>query len=506
MPLRNHPDINYQHVAQASEMLPTCPTHSLALRAGMSRRDMLGLGGMLATGALGQLFGPGIAQAAPARANPPGVSGFPELRPRAKRVIYLFQAGGPSQIDLFDHKPLLETWDGRDLPKSVMGDVKFTGMVNGQSRFPVVASRWKFDRHGGSGAWVSELFPEFAKVVDDVCFIKSMTTTQVDHDAAITYLQTGHQIAGRPAIGAWSAFGLGSECDDLPAYVVLRSKEGGSFLIDRHWGSGFLPSKYQGIRVGGSDGEPVKYLSNPDGMTAEMRRRTIADITAFNRSHFERVGDPEIETRIAQFEMAARMQMSVPELADFSDEPKHILDLYGDDVTEPGTYAWNALMARRLAERDVRFIQLFQGGWDQHSNLPKQIEQYSGYSDRANAALIQDLKQRGMLDDTLVIWGGEFGRTVFCQGKLTKTNFGREHHHLGFTMWMAGAGVKPGITYGQTDEWSFHAVENPVPVHDLNATVLHLLGINHKHLTYRFQGRDFRLTDLAGRVVKDIIT
>ena len=360
-------------------------------------------------------------------------------------------------------------------------------------------------RHGQSGAWVSELFPEFAKVVDDVCFIKSMTTTQVDHDAAITYLQTGHQIAGRPSMGAWVAYGLGSVCDNLPAFVALRSEKGGSFLIDRHWGAGFLPSRYQGIRVGGAGDEPVKYLSNPDGMTNELRRRTIADIAALNRGHRELVGDPEIDTRIAQFEMAARMQMSVPELADFSDEPQHILDLYGDDVTQPGSYAYTALMARRLAERGVRFVQIFQGGWDQHSNLPKQIEEYSAYTDRANAALIQDLKQRGMLDDTLVVWGGEFGRTVFCQGKLTKTNFGREHHHLGFTMWMAGGGVKPGITYGQTDEWSFRAIENPVPVHDLNATVMHQLGIHHKHLTYRFQGRDFRLTDLAGNVVKEIL-
>ena len=473
----------------------------------MNRRTLFkGLGGALATGALSHLLDPAVSHAATDRANPPGVAGFPEFPAKAKRIIYLFQAGGPSQIDLFDHKPLLEKWDGKDLPKSVMSGVKFTGMVNGQSRFPVVASRWKFARHGKCGAWVSELFPEFAKVVDDVCFIKSMTTTQVDHDAAITYLQSGHQIAGRPTIGAWAAYGLGSDCDDLPAYVVLRTKEGGSFLIDRHWGSGFLPSEYQGIRVGGSGDEPVQYLNNPDGITNQMRRQTISDIAALNRSHHERVGDPEINTRIAQFEMAARMQMSVPELADFSDEPQHILDLYGADVTEPGTYAYNALMARRLSERGVRFVQLFQGGWDQHSNLPKQIEQYSAYSDRANAALIQDLKQRGMLDDTLVIWGGEFGRTVFCQGKLTKTNFGREHHHLGFTMWMAGAGVKSGFTYGKTDEWSFHSVENPVPVHDLNATTLHLMGINHKHLTYRFQGRDFRLTDLAGNVVDEILT
>lgn len=473
----------------------------------LNRRSVLqGLGGVLATGALHHLLGPTHVQAAQAVANPPGVKGFPEFPAKAKRVIYLFQAGGPSQIDLFDHKPLLKKWDEKELPKEVMGDARFTGMVNGQSRFPVVASRWKFQKHGKSGAWVSELFPKFAKVVDDVCFIKSMTTTQVDHDAAITYLQTGHQIAGRPTMGAWVAYGLGSECDNLPAFVALRTEKGGSFLIDRHWGSGFLPSRYQGIRVGGSGEEPVQYLSNPKEMSPDLRRRTIADIAELNRRHHQRVGDPEIETRISQFEMAARMQTSVPELADISNEPQHILDLYGDDVTQPGSYAYNALMARRLSERGVRFVQLFQGGWDQHSNLPKKIQEYSAYTDRANAALLLDLKQRGMLEDTLVIWGGEFGRTVFCQGKLTKTNFGREHHHLGFTMWMAGGGVQSGITHGATDDWSFHAVENPVSVHDLNATVLHLLGVNHKHLTYRYQGRDFRLTDLAGRVVEEIIT
>ncbi|MEM7698823.1 MAG: DUF1501 domain-containing protein [Verrucomicrobiota bacterium] len=482
------------------------PLSAALSNSSTSRRSLLrGAGSTLAAGALAQLLGTGPARAAKSAANPPGRPGFPQFPAKAKRVIYLFQAGGPSQIDLFDYKPKLHNWDGKDLPASVMDGAKFTGMVNGQSSFPVVAPRWKFAQHGNSGAWVSELFPEFAKVVDEVCFLKGMTTTQVDHDAAITYLQSGHQIAGRPTIGSWAAYGLGSVCDDLPAFVVLRSSKGGSFLIDRHWGSGFLPSRYQGVRVGGAGDEPVKYLDNPHGIDHAMRTRSIADIGAFNQLHRSRMGDPEISARIAQFEMAARMQASVPDLVDFSDEPQHVLDLYGPDVNVPGSYAWNALLARRLAERDVRFVQLFQGGWDQHSNLPKQIEEYSAYTDQANAALITDLKQRGMLDDTLVVWGGEFGRTVFCQGKLTKTTFGREHHGLGFTMWMAGAGVKPGITHGATDDWSFRAVEGEVPVHDLNATVLHLLGINHEQLTYRFQGRDFRLTDLAGHVVSDIL-
>lgn len=465
----------------------------------IQRRQFLsGTAGLLGAMATGQLLGNSNAGAANQHIGP-------KFLAKAKRVIFLFQAGGPSQIDLLDHKPLLKKWHTKDLPKSVMRDAKFTGMVNGQSRFPVVASPWKFNQFGQSGAWVSELLPHFARVVDDVCIVRSMTTTQVDHDAAITYLQTGHQIAGRPTAGAWITYGLGSECENLPAYVALRSTKGGSFLIDRHWGSGFLPSKYQGIRVGGNDDEPVKYLNNPAGMDQSLRNQTIKDIAALNQSHFQRVGDPEIETRISQFELAARMQMSVPELTDLSDETQATFDLYGEDARQPGTYAWNALMARRLAERGVRFTQLFQGGWDNHSNLPKNIVEYSAYTDRANAALIIDLKRRGLLDDTLVVWGGEFGRTVFCQGKLTKDNFGREHHGMCFTMWLAGAGVKPGMVYGATDDWSFRTTENPVTVHDFYATLLHLFGFNHESLTYRYQGRDFRLTDLYGTVVDDIL-
>ena len=466
-----------------------------------SRRQFLGGSAhMLGALAAGQLLLRDAEGAAPARRQKPHFAG------KVKRIIFLFQAGGPSQIDLLDHKPMLREWHTKELPKSVMRDTKFTGMVNGQSRFPVVASPWEFAQHGQSGAWVSELFPHFSNVVDDVCIIRSMTTPQVDHDAAITWLQTGHQIAGRPTAGAWITYGLGSECNDLPAYVALRSTNGQSFLIDRHWGSGFLPSRYQGIRVGGADGEPEKYLNNPAGMNQSLRNRTIADIAALNRAHHQRVGDPEIETRIAQYELAARMQMSVPELTDLSDETQATFDLYGEDAKEPGTYAWNALMARRLAERGVRFTQLFQGGWDNHSNLPKKIVEYAVYTDRANAALVTDLKQRGLLEDTLVIWGGEFGRTVFCQGKLTQDNFGREHHGLCFTMWLAGAGVKPGMVYGATDDWSFRATENPVSVHDFYATILHLLGFDHERLTHRFSGRDFRLTDLFGKVVKEILT
>jgi uncharacterized protein (DUF1501 family) len=456
-------------------------------------------------GLLGSVAANHLLEASTPKSNAPGVDGFPQLAAKAKQVIFLFQAGGPSQIDLLDHKPGLRKWHGVDLPKSVMGNAKFTGMVNGQTKFPVVASPWKFSQHGQNGVWISELFPEFSKVVDDVCIIHSMTSPQVDHDAAITFLQTGHQLAGRPCFGAWAAYGLGSENEELPAFVVLRTKKGGSFLVDRHWGAGFLPSRFQGIRFGGSDDELVRYLRNPDFMNAKLRDRTIQDISALNQLHYREMHDPEIETRISQYEMAARMQTSVPELADLSSESAATMELYGADSQTPGTYAHSVLLARRLIERGVRFVQVFQGGWDNHSNLPKQHPDYCAHTDRANAALITDLKQRGLLDETLVIWGGEFGRTVFCQGKLEKNNFGREHHGMCFTMWLAGGGIKPGLVYGKTDEWSFRVTENPIPVADLYATAMHQLGIHHESLTYRFQGRDFRLTDLAGNVRKEIL-
>ncbi|MCM8532343.1 MAG: DUF1501 domain-containing protein [Lentisphaeraceae bacterium] len=437
--------------------------------------------------------------------NPAGVSGFPGYSPKAKRVIFLFQAGGPSQIDLLDYKPHLKKWHGKDLPKSVMGNAKFTGMVSGQSSFPVVSSPWGFKQYGKSGAWVSDLMPEFGKIVDDVCIINSMTTTQVEHGNAINMIQTGHQLAGRPCAGAWASYGLGSACDDLPSFVVMRTKKGGSFIQDSNWGAGFLPGRHQGIKFGGAGKDPVYYLSNPQGIDQSLRNKTIGDIRRLNDYHNKLFGDPEINARTSQFEMAARMQLSVPELADLSDEPESTFKLYGEDARVPGTYAYSLLMARRLAERGVRWTQIFQGGWDQHSNLPRLIQEYSAYTDRANAALVIDLKQRGLLDDTLVIWGGEFGRTNFCQGTLTKTNFGREHHAMCFSMWMAGGGVKPGTVYGKSDEWGFRVAEDAVPTHDLYATILHLLGVNHERLTYKFQGRDYRLTDLYGKVVKGVL-
>ena len=426
-----------------------------------------------------------------------GLPGFPNHPPKAKRVIYLFQSGAPSQIDLYDHKPKLEGLFNKDLPDSVRMGQRLTTMTSGQSRFPLAPSMYKFKKHGKSGALISELLPHLSTVADDLCFIKSMRTEQINHDPAITFFQTGFQLAGRPSIGAWVSYGLGSENRDLPSFVVMVSRGSGrpscQPLYDRLWGSGFLPSRYQGVKFLGV-GDPVLFLSNPPGVDRDTRRRQLDDIAALNRHKHTQVGDPEINTRIAQYELAYRMQMSVPELTDISKEPKHILDMYGPDVTRRGSYANNCLLARRLAERDVRFIQLFHMGWDQHFTLPKQISGQCRDTDRASAALINDLKQRGMLDDTLIIWAGEFGRTSYCQGKLTRTNYGRDHHPRCFTIWMAGAGVKAGMTYGATDDFSYNITENPVHVNDLNATILDRLGIDHRRLSVKYQGLDLRLT------------
>lgn len=435
-----------------------------------------------------------------------GLPGIPHFAPKAKRVIYLLQSGAPSQVDLLAHKPSLDKLHMSELPDSIRKGQRLTGMTAGQKKFPVVKSPWKFRQHGESGTWLSDLLPHMGNVADDICVINSMHTEAINHDPAITFFQSGHQQPGRPSIGAWLSYGLGSETENLPSFVVLLSKN--SFhqaqpLYDRLWGSGFLSSKYQGVKFR-SQGDPVLYLSDPAGGNDSQRREMLDRLAKLNQIREQEVGDPEITVRIAQYEMAYRMQTSVPELADISNESASTLELYGDDVKEPGTHAANCLLARRLAERGVRFIQVFHRGWDHHSNVQKYLPTLAKQTDQGSAALIADLKQRGMLDETLVIWGGEFGRTVYSQGN--PQSFGRDHHPRCFSIWMAGGGIKPGLTYGQTDDYCYNITENPVHVHDFHATILHCLGINHERLTYRFQGRDYRLTDVHGTVVKDILT
>lgn len=442
-----------------------------------------------------------------ALASTAGLQGLPHHKPTAKRVIYLFQSGGPSQMELFDYKPRLKDFANQDLPESIRLGQRLTQMSASQSSFPVVPSRFSFEQRGKSGAWVSELLPHTAKIADQLTFIKSMHTEAINHDPAATLIQTGAQIAGRPSIGSWISYGIGSETEDLPAFVVLISPGqggGGQPLYDRLWGSGFLPSRYQGVKFR-STGDPVLYLSNPPGFGAERRREFLDTLGQLNRINLEDYGDPEIATRIAQYEMAFRMQSSVPELTDLSREPASTFELYGEDARKPGTFASNCLLARRLAERGVRFIQLFHRDWDHHGRLPQDLPKRCAETDKAAAGLILDLKSRGMLDDTLVVWGGEFGRTVYCQGRLTAEEYGRDHHPRCFTVWMAGGGVKPGVSYGTTDDYCYNITENPVHVHDLQATILHCLGIDHKRLTFQFQGRHFRLTDVEGDVVKGVL-
>jgi len=437
----------------------------------------------------------------------PGLPGLPHFAPKAKRVIYLFQSGGPSQMELFDYKPRLRDFAGQEIPESIRKGQRLTTMSASQSSLPIVPSMYSFAQHGESGAWVSELMPYTARIADQLTFVKSLHTSAINHDPAVTFLQTGAEIAGRPSIGAWLAYGLGSETDNLPAFVVMISPGsggGGQPLYDRLWGSGFLPTRYQGVKFR-SVGDPVLYLSNPDGFPEQNRRLFLDALAQFNRIKLDDYGDPEIATRIAQYEMAFRMQSSVPELTDLSKEPPHTFELYGPDARKPGTFAANCLLARRLAERGVRFIQLFHRDWDHHGKLPEGLPKRCVETDQPAAALVQDLKERGMLEDTLVLWGGEFGRTVYCQGRLTKDDYGRDHHPRCFTMWMAGGGMKPGVTHGATDEYSYNIAEDPVHVHDLHATLLHCLGIDHTRLTYKFQGRHFRLTDVHGKLVKEIL-
>ncbi len=447
--------------------------------------------------------------APPKAALPGGLPGIPHFAAKAKRVIYLFQSGAPSQHDLFDYKPQLLARFGHELPDSIRQGQRLTGMTATQDRFPIAPTRFQFAQHGQSGAWLSELLPQTAKVADELCFIKSMHTEAINHDPAITFFQTGAQLAGRPSIGSWLSYGLGSENEDLPAFVALLSNGSGNPmdqpLYDRLWGSGFLPTNHQGIKFR-SGNDPVLFLSNPAGVDATDRRRMLNDLAKLNEFQLAEQGDPEISTRISQYELAYRMQASVPELMDISQESKSTVDLYGSEARTPGTFAANCLLARRLAERGVRFIQLFHRGWDQHAKLPVQLTGQCRDTDQPSAALIQDLKQRGLLKDTLVVWGGEFGRTVYCQGRLTAEEYGRDHHPRCFSLWLAGGGIRPGMTLGETDDYGYNVVRNPVHVHDLHATLLHCLGIDHMQLTFKFQGRQHRLTDVHGRVVQEIVT
>ena len=472
----------------------------------MNRRDFfgrfaLGMGGM----ALAGLLNRDALTAAPA-VNPfKGILDRPHFAPKAKRIIYLFMSGGPSQHDLFDYKPLLNQKNGQDLPESVRMGQRLTGMSGNQAHLPLAGSLFKFAQHGQSGAWVSELMPQTAKMADELCFIRSMHTEHINHDPAITFFQTGHQLPGRPSMGAWLSYGLGSANENLPGFVVLISKDRiDQPLYARLWGNGFLPSIHQGVQFR-SGKDPVLFLQNPDGVSDASRRKMLDRLAELHALQYEDLGDPEINSRVAQYEMAYRMQTSVPDVMDLSKETEGTFELYGKEAKEPGTFAANCLLARRLAERNVRFIQLYHPGWDHHGGLPGGIRRQAKDVDQACHGLITDLKQRGLLEDTLVIWGGEFGRTNYSQGKLTATDYGRDHHPRCFTIWMCGGGAKRGMVYGATDDYGYNVVENPVHVHDLHATLLHLLGIDHERLTYKFQGRYYRLTDVHGTVVKDVL-
>jgi hypothetical protein len=467
---------------------------------GMSRRQMLnsfgmGLGGM----ALADMLAPGAASAAEG-----GTLKKLHHTAKAKRVIFLFQAGGPSQIDLLDYKPVLNKKHGTQLPEEVRKGQRLTGMSGSQSSLPLVGSPFKFTQHGESGAWLSDLLPHTAKVADDLCIIRSMHTEAINHGPAVTHVQTGSQFPGRPSMGAWLDYGIGSENSNLPSFVVMVTKnKGGQPLVSRLWGSGFLPSKHQGVRFR-SGKDPVLYLSNPGGIDTGSRRRMLDALGELHKLQLASGADADVETRIAQYELAFRMQKSIPEVTDMSGEPESTFKLYGKEARNPGSFAANCLLARRLAEKDVRFIQLYHQGWDQHGGLPGGIKKQCRETDQASAALITDLKQRGLLKDTLVIWGGEFGRTNYCQGKLSG-NFGRDHHPRCFSIWMAGGGIKGGVTYGETEPFGYNIARDPVHLHDLQATILHLLGIDHERLTYKYQGRHFRLTDVHGKVVKGVL-
>jgi len=433
------------------------------------------------------------------------ITGLPHFAPRAKRIIYLFQNGAPSQLDLFDYKPMLQERFGEDLPASIRMGQRLTGMTANQTKFPLAGTAFKFDQYGQHRAWVSELLPHTARVADDLCFVHSMYTEAINHDPALTFFQTGAQVGNRPSMGSWLSYGLGSENSNLPAFCVLLSKGkgNGQGVYSKLWTNGFLDSYHQGVQF--SSGEnPVLYLNNPEGTDKADRRKMLDKVAELNNESYKEFGDPEIKAKVQQYEMAYRMQTAVPEVTDLSKEPEDIVKLYGPECLVPGTFAANCLLARKLSESGVRFVQLYHQGWDGHNNLPSEIKGQCMDTDQASAALITDLKQRGLLDETLVIWGGEFGRTNYCQGALTKENYGRDHHPRCFSIWMAGGGVKPGV-YGETDEFGYNIVKDPVHVHDFHATVLRLMGIDHERLTYKHLGRRYRLTDIAGKVIPGLM-
>jgi hypothetical protein len=487
--------------------MPFEPTWPGDLGPSINRRRFFNRAGLgIGTAALASLLdGEGRRAIASSDAGRLGLPGVPHLAPKATRMISLFMSGGPSQLESFDYKPILIEKTGEDLPDSVRQGQRLTGMSANQATLPLAGSIFSFDQHGESGAWVSELLPHTAKVADELCIIKSLYTEAINHDPAITFLQTGAQIAGRPSVGSWLSYGLGSENADLPAFCVLITKDkGGQPLYSRLWGSGFLPSTHQGVLFR-SGADPVLYLQNPEGISASGRKKMLDRLQDLHQLRVEETLDPALDARIEQYEMAYRMQTSVPEVTNLSDEPDSTFDLYGSDARTPGTFAANCLLARRLVERGVRFIQLFHQGWDHHGGLPGGMRTQCRETDQPSAALIIDLKRRGLLEETLVTWGGEFGRTNYSQGKLTATDYGRDHHPRCFSTWMAGGGVKAGLSFGSTDEFGYNVAEDPVHVHDLHATILHLLGIDHERLTFKYQGRYFRLTDVHGKVLEPLI-
>jgi hypothetical protein len=477
----------------------------LKQRFQITRRHFLGKMSLgLGSVALGSLLIPDLFKSG--EDGIPQITGLPHFAPKAKRIIYLFQNGAPSQLESFDYKPLLNKMAGEELPESVRMGQRLTGMTSNQAKFPLVGSHFKFQQYGQAGAWVSELFPHTAKIVDELCFIKTMHTEAINHDPALTFMQSGAQQGNRPSMGAWMSYGLGSENKNLPAYCVLlsRGRGNGQGVYSKLWTNGFLDSIHQGVQFSSSE-ERVLYLKDPDGRGREGTRKMLDHLSELNSMSFDEFGDPEIQARVQQYEMAYRMQTAVPELADLTQEPDHIIKMYGSDCLVPGTYASNCLLARKLSESGVRFVQLYHQGWDQHGNMVGEMPLQAEDVDRATAALVMDLKQRGLLNETLVIWGGEFGRTNYCQGNLSKENYGRDHHPRSYTIWMAGGGVKPGTVYGQTDDFGYNIVKDPVHVNDFHATVLHLMGLNHETLTFKHLGRRYRLTDVAGKVVKGIL-